>query len=99
VFLGTLADQCRALPGDELTSLDRVLERKLYDIDRADIQAVSDRSLGAARRIEQLLGSDAWDVQLGDLCAHQAFFSHLAELHRILVSRRLSASWGYARIR
>jgi hypothetical protein len=22
VFLGTLADQCRALPGDELTSLD-----------------------------------------------------------------------------
>ena len=27
VFLRTLADQCRALPGDGLTSLDRVLER------------------------------------------------------------------------
>jgi hypothetical protein len=39
VFLGTLTDQCRELPGGELTSLDRVLERKLYDIDRADIQA------------------------------------------------------------
>ena len=39
MFLGTLTDQCRELPGGELTSLDRVLERKLYDIDRADIQA------------------------------------------------------------
>src|SRR5689334_20889333 len=36
VFLSALADQCRALPGGELASLDRVLERKLYDIDRAD---------------------------------------------------------------
>jgi hypothetical protein len=44
VFLGTLTDQCRELPGSELTSLDRVLERKLYDIDRADIQAVIDGS-------------------------------------------------------
>jgi hypothetical protein len=44
MFLGTLADQCRELPGGELTSLDRVLELKLYDIDRADIQAVTDGS-------------------------------------------------------
>jgi hypothetical protein len=44
VFLGTLADRCRDLTGGELASLDRVLERKLYDIDRADIQAVTDGS-------------------------------------------------------
>jgi hypothetical protein len=44
VFVGALTDQCRELPGGELTSLDRVLERKLYDIDRADIQAVTDGS-------------------------------------------------------
>ena len=44
MFLGTLTDQCRELPGGELTSLDRVLERKLYDIDRADVQAVTDGS-------------------------------------------------------
>ena len=43
-FLSTLTDQCRELPGDDLTSLDRVLERKLYNIDRTDIQAVTDGS-------------------------------------------------------
>jgi hypothetical protein len=44
VFLGALTDECRELTGGELTSLDRVLERKLYDIDRADVQAVTDGS-------------------------------------------------------
>jgi hypothetical protein len=29
VFVAALTDQCRELPGGELTSLDRVLERKL----------------------------------------------------------------------
>jgi hypothetical protein len=46
VFLGALSGQCRELPGSDLASLDRVLERKLYDIDRADIQAVTDGSDG-----------------------------------------------------
>jgi len=31
-------------PKDELVAMDRVLERKLYEIDRADIQAVTDGS-------------------------------------------------------
>jgi hypothetical protein len=48
VFLETLASHCRGLPGDELATLDRVLERQLYEIDRADIhlevfRAVFDR--------------------------------------------------------
>jgi Protein of unknown function (DUF4240) len=36
-----LAGHCRGLPGAELTSLDRVLERKLWEIDRADVHAVT----------------------------------------------------------
>jgi len=40
-FLGILTGHCRGLSADELISLDRVLERKLYDIDRADIHAVT----------------------------------------------------------
>ncbi len=40
-FLAILAGQCRALPADELTSLDRVVERKLWELDRADIYAVT----------------------------------------------------------
>lgn len=43
-FIRALTDECRGLSGEELTDLDRVLERKLYDIDRADIQAVTDGS-------------------------------------------------------
>ncbi len=44
VFLDALGGLCQGLPGGELVSLDRVLERKLYDIDRADIQRVTDGS-------------------------------------------------------
>lgn len=40
-FLDTLAGHCRGLPGAELTSPDRVLERKLWEIDRADVHAVT----------------------------------------------------------
>lgn len=32
------------LPADELLAFDRILERKLYDIDRADVQAQTDGS-------------------------------------------------------
>ncbi|MBS2965118.1 DUF4240 domain-containing protein [Actinocrinis puniceicyclus] len=43
-FLEALTVLCRGMSSRELTDLDRVLERKLYDIDRADIQAVTDGS-------------------------------------------------------
>ena len=69
VFLGTLADQCRELPGGELTSLDRVLERKLYDIDRADIRAVTDGSEDGflyARGFIVALGRDFYDAVTSD---------------------------------
>jgi uncharacterized protein DUF4240 len=69
VFLGALADQCRALPGGELTSLDRVLERKLYDIDRADIQAVTDGSDDGflyARGFIVTMGRDFYNAVAGD---------------------------------
>ena len=69
VFLGALADRCRALPGGELTSLDRVLERKLYDIDRADIQAVTDGSDDGflyARGFIVAMGRDFYDAVARD---------------------------------
>ncbi|MGI5289772.1 hypothetical protein ACQEVF_41425 [Nonomuraea polychroma] len=43
-FLDNLAVSSRDLRAEDLTDLDRVVERKLYDIDRADIHAVTDGS-------------------------------------------------------
>jgi hypothetical protein len=43
-FLGNLEAAARDLPADELTDLDRVCERLLHDIDRADIHEVTDGS-------------------------------------------------------
>ena len=40
-FLGILAGCSRELPADELTRLDRVVERKLWELDRADVHAVT----------------------------------------------------------
>lgn len=40
-FLDVLASRCRTLTGAELTRLDRVVERKLWEIDRASIHAVT----------------------------------------------------------
>lgn len=89
VFLGTLTDQCRYLPGSELTSFDRVLERKLYDIDRADIQAVTDGSDDGflyARGFIVAMGRDFYDAVasdpemavLGAECEEMCyFFAHL----------------------
>ncbi|MCW2929174.1 MAG: hypothetical protein JWM19_136 [Actinomycetia bacterium] len=68
-FLGALSDQCRVLPGGDLASLDRVLERKLYDIDRADIQAVTDGSDDGflyARGFIVALGRDFYDAVVRD---------------------------------
>jgi hypothetical protein len=68
-FLDGLTGQCRGLPDDELVSLDRVLERKLYDIDRADIQAVTDGSDDGflyARGFIVAMGRDFYDAVAGD---------------------------------
>ncbi|MFF3867420.1 DUF4240 domain-containing protein [Micromonospora sp. NPDC001898] len=43
-FLDNLRSLGAGLSSEELTALDRVMERKLYDIDRADIHAVTDGS-------------------------------------------------------
>jgi hypothetical protein len=40
-FVGSLTSRCRGLTGEELTALDRVVERKLYDIDSAGLHAVT----------------------------------------------------------
>jgi Protein of unknown function (DUF4240) len=69
VFVGALTDQCRELPGGELTSLDRVLDRKLYDIDRADIQAMTDGSDDGflyARGFIVAMGRDFYDAVASD---------------------------------
>ncbi|MFI9008275.1 DUF4240 domain-containing protein [Actinosynnema sp. NPDC053489] len=42
--LRALAHACDGLPAEELTALDRVAERKLHEIDRADLHAVTDGS-------------------------------------------------------
>ena len=43
-FLGHLRELCAELSRQDLVDLDRVVERKLYDIDRADVHAVTDGS-------------------------------------------------------
>ncbi|MFJ6198659.1 DUF4240 domain-containing protein [Micromonospora sp. NPDC092111] len=43
-FFDSLGTLCADLSGAELTDLDRVVERKLYDIDRVDVHEVTDGS-------------------------------------------------------
>lgn len=43
-FLANLRTRCLDLSAAEMTDLDRVLERKMYDIDREDIHEVTDGS-------------------------------------------------------
>jgi hypothetical protein len=43
-FIPALRSSLEALPEDELLEFDRILERKLYDIDRADIHEHTDGS-------------------------------------------------------
>ncbi|MBB5804197.1 hypothetical protein F4560_003965 [Saccharothrix ecbatanensis] len=42
--LATLADECAGLSAEELIALDRVVERKLHEIDRADVHEVTEGS-------------------------------------------------------
>ncbi len=43
-FIAALRKQLAALPAEELLAFDRILERKLYDIDRTDIHERTDGS-------------------------------------------------------
>jgi hypothetical protein len=88
-FLEQLADLAGDLPEAELVSLDRVVERKMYDIDRADIQEVTDGSDDGflyARGFIVALGREFYDAVSGDPrlavldgdCAEMPyFFAHL----------------------
>lgn len=88
-FLGNLTTAARDLPAEELTGLDRACERLLHDIDRADVQAVTDGSDDGflyARGFIVALGRDfytavAADPRMavldGDCESMCYFFAHL----------------------
>ncbi|MGY0231036.1 DUF4240 domain-containing protein [Longispora urticae] len=68
-FLENLAADSEELSGAELTDLDRVLERRLYDIDRADIHEVTDGSDDGflyARGFIVALGRDFYEAVARD---------------------------------
>jgi hypothetical protein len=88
-FLSNLAASSQGLSAEELTGLDRVVERKLYDIDRADIHAVTDGSNDGflyARGFIVALGQDFYtavardprmavlDAECEEMCY---FFAHV----------------------
>jgi hypothetical protein len=65
-FLDILAAHCRGLSADELTSLDRVVERKLWELDRADVHAVtggSDDGFLYSRGLVVAMGREFYDAQ------------------------------------
>ena len=88
-FLANLRSLCVDLSAAELTDLDRVLERKLYDIDRADIQEVTDGSDDGflyCRGFIVAMGRDFYAAVVADpeVAVHDAecesmayFFAHL----------------------
>lgn len=88
-FLDVLADRCRTLTGVELTCLDRVVERRLWEIDRASIHAVtggSDDGFLYARGFIVAMGREYYnavadnpdmavlDAECEEMCY---FFAHL----------------------
>jgi hypothetical protein len=90
-FLDVLISRCRSLTGAELTSLDRVVERKLWEIDRASIHAVtggSDDGFLYARGFIVAMGREFYDAvadnpQMGvpyAECEQMCYF--FAHLHR-----------------
>ena len=88
-FIASLASQCHELTATELTDLDRVVERKLCDIDSAQLQAVtggSDDGFLYARGFTVAMGRGfyyavAVDAQMAvpsaELEAMCYFFAHL----------------------
>jgi hypothetical protein len=87
--LEALAGACVGLSSEELTALDRVAERKLHEIDRADVQAVTDGSDDGflyARGFILALGREFYEavvrdprvaVQDAECEAFCYFFAHL----------------------
>ncbi|WP_106398613.1 DUF4240 domain-containing protein [Actinocorallia populi] len=68
-FLRELAGRCGGASAEELTVLDRVLERKLHEIDRADVHAVTDGSDDGflyARGFIVAMGRDFYDAVVRD---------------------------------
>ena len=93
VFLETLASRCRGLPGDELATLDRVLERQLYEIDRADIHAVtggSDDGFLYSRGFVVALGQDFYHGVIHDPQMAVPY----AECERSVISSRICTGNG-----
>lgn len=90
-FLNALRDHSLELSSAELTDLDRVLERKLYDLDRSDVHAVtggSDDGFLYARGFVIALGGDVYTAVARDPgmavpdgeCGAMCYF--FARLHR-----------------
>ncbi|WP_433323050.1 DUF4240 domain-containing protein [Spirillospora sp. CA-294931] len=68
-FVRNLATAAANLTSAELTDLDRVIERKLHDIDRADVQEVTDGSDDGflyARGFIVALGREFYDAVVRD---------------------------------
>jgi uncharacterized protein DUF4240 len=90
-FLERLTASCVALSSEELTDLDRVLERKLYDIDREDIHEFTDGSddgflyargfiVALGRRYYEAVAADPRLAVLDAECEEMCYF--FAQLHK-----------------
>lgn len=88
-FAASLARQCHGLTAAELTAFDRVVERKLYDLDSVELHAVTDGSddgflyaqgfnVAMGRRFYYAVAADALKAvpgaELEEMCY---FFAHL----------------------
>ena len=90
-FLDILAGCSCGLPADELTRLDRVVERKLWELDRADVHAVTGGSNDGflySRGFVVAMGREFCDAVTGDPemgvryaeCEEMCyFFAHLCD--------------------
>ncbi|WP_194818189.1 DUF4240 domain-containing protein [Nocardia sp. XZ_19_385] len=88
-LLGELQALCEGSSAEELTALDRVLERKMYDLDRADVHQViggSDDGFLYRRGFIVAMGRDFYDavtarpetaVRSAECGAMGYFFAHL----------------------
>jgi hypothetical protein len=90
-FLERLTASCVSFSSEELTALDRVLERKLYDIDREDIHEFTDGSddgflyargfiVALGRRYYEAVAADPRLALLDAECEEMCYF--FATLHR-----------------
>jgi uncharacterized protein DUF4240 len=105
-FLANLRTSCLELSSAEMTDLDRVLERKMYDIDREDIQEVTDGSDDGflyCRGFIVAMGRDFYEAVLADPsvaivdaeCESMAYF--FANLHNEVHNRYPDTDSGISR--